>query len=294
MTLSYGGITYTEYKTSKTGTIAANQTASAKKVFDVAAADYWNFMYAVLGASTPDGNGGVIFTPAMPYEKGSPLYAGECNWAGVAEDNHADADGSMLFKKMRITVTFGPLKNALQQQNPTSTPWEEESSNFKADVMQLPGYAVNWSDGTPVESPCGIVVVTSDVNLTRYNVPANWNRAGAIAAAGTVNSTSFMNYAAGTLLFCGFSPKRTISVVPTTQGSAPVIWQPPGGSAPGKLKLTGSQYTVTIGLKWKPTGWNNLWRPNVGWTYVVAPGNISATNPVGLIYHPYEFNGLTF
>ena len=239
---SIEGISYTELNGSDIGSFNNRGEGTIQREFDVDWADRWTFMGLMLGGPVlmPDNNW-YIYPPQ--YYPRTPLIAKNSSYKGIGEPGISGSD--ITYTKARIRITYGLAEFTIAEQEDPAI-WMEESSVYKAEILQIPSYALKFS-GTDekITEPAGIIVITADITLVRYNV-AYLDRAAVEAMCGKVNSATFLNYPAGTLLFMGFSPKRTINVY--------------GWS---------SMYTVSVGIKYKPEGWNNFFRPGHGWTAVV-------------------------
>lgn len=253
--ISINGCDCTEYKTSGSGTVSRTDS-SRKRVFLCG----WGDLEAVLTGIMGDDEMGMGNT-GMPYEEGSLLLASNVKWDPIGTPSQ-DANGMPVYPKAKIDVTFKPADLEIEDSSKEAEDdgegiWMEESANFQTQYLQLPRYSVRWEGVAGHEGilkePAGIPIVTGDVTLTRHQMD-DINRESLVAAAGKVNELTFFGWPAGTLLFSGFSPRRTIDTL-------------------GKS----SKYTLTVIFKCRlvrdkdgnAVGWNYQFRPGYGWWKVL-------------------------
>jgi hypothetical protein len=259
-----GGYRYfAEQIGSNSGTASLNNT-TMRRVFLISWEDGYDFLKNMLGTIAQDPNSGIVTYVIYPdiYPSDS-----DCLWARTAEIEgmgkaYVGSDGIIAYNLAKITIEYGRPDYLV---NDT---WSEESTTFKTEVMLVSGWTLQWSDGTPVPHNSGIPNTVSDISLTRYFVTEEMYtqmKPALIAAGGCVNESDYRGYSAGTLLFNGFSPKRTINLF---------------GQSTQSQSGFNTNYTITVGMKCKPQGHNYFLRPNAsdssmppGWDKVfTAPG----------------------
>ena len=210
------GINY-EQVIGEDGGEVSRDSHSRSRVFKVAWTDVDAFIAAMLGY-TEDFGGATVITEAQRYEATSPLFA---NGASIGTLGKASigVDGWLDYVGAKITIKYGlPVYDegaGLGIIGFLGT-WAEEDAQFAIVVQPIPGWVIALDgvtgDNKWVKEPVGIPIVTGMLTFTRYNVAAV-DRAALIAAMGRPNSATFAGYAAGTLLFGGFAPKRSINTV---------------------------------------------------------------------------------
>jgi hypothetical protein len=112
-----------------------------------------------------------------------------------------------------------------------------------ADVWTLPGTTFVFSDGTPTNTPVGIVIGGADITVTRYRMPYIPDQF-MIQLNGGVNNAPFQigfnTYPTGTLLFL------------------------PGESSIDSDPLGNITYTVEYKFQYRSVPWNSYLHPTTG------------------------------
>lgn len=242
---SLGGVTYTEMLTSGSGSGARTGGARRQRIVECDWSDKDDLLKAFLGISQAYG-GAYEFTLPEPFEPGSGLYASSYTLQGI-KCTGADSSGNITFERARLVITFEPLERDPDDDNADNEPWEEINRRSYIERLQIPAWGLRWeSDEEPLDfdQVAAIDVGYEDFTLQRSNV-AVVNGSALNAAKGKMNSDTFWGYAAGYLLFAGWSETRRYS-------------------ADGQTV----QYAVTLELKARSVPWNHFWRPGNGWEEV--------------------------
>ena len=147
-------------------------------------------------------------------------------------------EGSISYQFMRATVTY-------QRAGMETWDWQNadvDSISFGGDFLQLPNNALTWkSDGQPIEQPQGLFVGFVEFNVIERYVLLNIEAIK--TAISTVNNASFMDVAAGYLLYVGASARKKA----IADDDATVV------------------YDINHKLAYRPYKWNEAYRPGSGW-----------------------------
>jgi hypothetical protein len=252
-----GGITFKEYFGSGFGIIRRNKPGELTRIFDVDWANGWSFMAILLGQQPTSGAADVqnITYLPTPFAQNIMMWCTECDFKPLGKMGIDPVTSMATYTKMRITAHYGPLNDTDAGGLPTGSAqgakvWFEESVVFRHTMMMQPGYSAYWLGGgsppyDPVDFPIGMPTVEADVTIARYGLkPSQVNRTALCAACGKTNYGTFLGYPSATLLFNGFSPKRSVDVY------GHYLWD------------------ITVSMLFKPYGHNKMWRPGLGWQYV--------------------------
>ena len=232
------GVTYTERKPSRRGSYSRDNV-SLPREFDIDTTDFDTFLAGLLGGVTTVG-GVTIQEAPHRYKPGSRYYARNVSTEGLGAPS-VGAGNLITYPKTRVSVDYGPLtaSNADEEGEPDEI-WGDEELDSSVQMLQVPGYHLKFSDGKKLDQPTGIPVVFGTLVLRRYDV-AVVKESFYKSRQGKINSSAFGDYAAGTLLFAGYTKQRTINIYSETP-----------------------KYTVSLKFLVKPSGWNKVLRETLG------------------------------
>lgn len=239
MSVIIGGIACEELPGSKEGNYGRDG-ARATRVFKCDWGDRGEAVAALLGATSGVGEASTWERP-LRFSASSYLYVANVNvkgWKQIAEGS----DG-IEYEKAILTVSYEPLDHDPDDDDDDHR-WATVSSKSRVEFLQIPGWGLRWhSDGEKFDedAPATHAVIVKDIVIARYNV-RSLPITALDAATGKLNSASFINKAAKTLLFAGWDYERSINET-------------------GQASL----FTVTIELKWRKYPWDQAYRPGTGW-----------------------------
>lgn len=212
-------------------------TATVK--FKCAWGDRYVFIRDLVGRSVASGNSSVRVIP-MQYPPSTNLYC-RPNVRVTGLGQFKTASGWAAYESAIVTATFARPLWAFDNSDPSGSPWTSTSIDPSGQFLTLPESTYRFDDGTPTNTPIGLVLPQATITFTRHWM-AFAPLSEAMALAGQVNNAAFAigNYVfpTGTLLFM-----------------------------PGKMnKSSDAQGNVTWEVEYKfvfdPKGWNNFMHPD--------------------------------
>ena len=233
--------------------------------------DRYKLVQDLVGTATRSGNTIIRITP-LQYPTSPNLY---CRPDVRIEPFTKKFSGFVpgltnwpMFTRARVIAKFGvPLWSFDGSGDPSGVPWTTTTVEPGGEFMTLPGSSSYFTDGTPTNTPIGLVIPMKTITFTRHWMPYI-PLAEMDSIQGKVNQA---NITIGDSVY----PPETL------------LFQP--GSCTQQRDTIGNVVNeVQYKFIHKPTNWNKFWhpKPGIGWDYVWD-------SKTGSGNHPYQLGDFT-
>lgn len=166
---------------------------------------FWSDRYAIanalVGTAVLAGSSVIRIFPAA-YPPSPNLYAVEVSEIGGI-GAPSQSGGWIVYPYAYLVVRFARPKWV---NDVSGVPWTSTSFQFSGEFLTLPGSYYQFVDGTPTQTPIGLVIPQVDISFKRHFLPLSENLLETITGLmGTVNTATFFGFGPETLLFQGAS-----------------------------------------------------------------------------------------
>ena len=206
---------YKEYRESGKENYSTGNSG-AVRVFLVAWDVRADFLDDCLGYSYLDGELEIHRILPDPHPEIENFYASEASVEGLGVLGTSEA-GSIQWTTAKITVPYRPLPYAVETDADTDTELDryvQRMYAFNADYLTINGVMKFATSGKVLSNPPGRITGTQELTYLWHEVPGKSddpfsppNIDTVDSCYGKVNSSSFDDYPAGTMLFLGCDPQ---------------------------------------------------------------------------------------
>lgn len=238
-----------------------NSSASETVYYLVDYTNRWRFIRAAMG--TPQAldyanPSSLLYRMPLQLPDNLALFAQKFDWTAIGSPTGVCA--SVFSPETAYKYAWVGLQYSSLTYNPV-TLYSVENRTGSQEIT-APNYYYSFvSDGLKIDQAVGVNVPNQEFAITFHRVPY-FDGSTFVSYQGTVNATTFLGYAAGTVLF-----NPTVSHYDAGIGVGTPI------------------YEVTLSFTWRSIPWNYFLRPGGSWAAVQDP----ASNPP---FASSEFNNL--
>ena len=226
-----------------------DSTMDGEMTFNVAANDAGTFCKWASGQTYSVTVGGIATTRIIPLSH--PDYPSllcknfDCKLTGSYTPGNSQA--MQNWSDAKVTLTFKSVPYATDGQ----TPYMVRRGRSSGEEYSLAGRQLVFAgNGQPIQADASLKVATQAFSVTLYQA-TKYDDALVSGLAGSVNSTTCLNYAPGYLRYDSAEYEQTQS-------------------------LSGTTFTITYYFTWRSIPWNKFLRPDCVWD-TVAIGTSGGT-----------------